>query len=112
MEFAYSFHLHKIEMIQNKALRAICSLNWRKHETSCYSCFNILKIYDVDELETAKFVHKFANQSLPKYFLTYFNRISTAHNYCTRSSSNDKFIMPLFKTKRAQKFVKYQGSEE
>ena len=78
-----------MQMIQNKALRAICSLNWREHVTPCY----ILKIYDVAKLETAKFVHKFADQSLPKYFLTYFNTISAAHNYCTKSSSNDKFVI-------------------
>ena len=91
--FAYSFHLHKMQMIQ-KSLRAICSLNCREHVTSCYSCLNILKIYDVAKLEIAKF----ANQSLSKYFLTYFNRISASHNYCTRSSSKDKFVIPLFKT--------------
>ena len=96
-----------MKMIQNKALHAICSLNWREHVTPCYSRLNILKIYDVAKLETAKFVRKFANQSLPIYFRTYFHWISAAHNCCTRSSSNDKFVIPLFKTKRAQKSIKY-----
>ena len=54
----------------------------------------------------------FQNQSLPKYFLTYFKRISAAHNYCTRPSSNDEFVIPLFKTKRAQKSIRYQESKE
>ena len=93
-----------MQMIQNKALRAICSLKWREHLTPRYSRLNILKINDVAKLETAEFVHKFANQFLSKYILTHFSRISEAHNYCARSSSNDQFVigLPLFKTKRAK----------
>ena len=103
-----------MQMIQNKALREICFLNWRDNVTACYFSLNILKIYDVAKLETAKFVHKLINlpTNLSKYFLIYFNMISAAHNYCTRTSSNDKFVLPLFKTKRAQKSIKYQGSKE
>ena len=45
--FACSSHLHKMLIIQNKALRAICSLNWRDHVTPCSYRLSILKINDV-----------------------------------------------------------------
>ena len=61
---ANSSHLHKMQMIRSFALK------WCKHVTPSYIRLNILNINDIAKLEPAKFLHKFANQSLPKYFLT------------------------------------------
>ena len=62
-------------------------------------------------MEMAKFVHKSVNHSLPKYFQTYFHKVSLAHKRSTRSSSNDNLAMLLFRTSRAQRSIKYQGSK-
>ena len=32
----YASHLKKLQLLQNKAVRAICSLNWREHVTPCF----------------------------------------------------------------------------
>ena len=61
-------HLKKLQLLQNKAMRAICSLNWREHATPCFDRLSILKVRDVAKMEMAKFVHKSVNHSLPKYF--------------------------------------------
>ena len=53
-------------------------------------------------MEMAKFVHKSVNHSLPKYFQTYFHKVSLAHKRSTRSSSSDNLAIPLFRTNRAQ----------
>ena len=106
--FAYSSHLNKLQVVQNKTVRAICSLNWREHLTPYFFRCNILKIKDVAKLETAKFMHTFTNQILQKYFLAYFRRVSVTHNRRTRSCTSDKLNLPLFKTNRAQTSIKYQ----
>ena len=60
-------------------------------------------------METVKFMHKFTNQTLPKYFPAYFRRVPATHNRRTRSSTSDKLNLPLFKTNREQTSIKYQG---
>ena len=62
-------------------------------------------------MEMAKFVHKSVNHSLAKYFQAYFHKMSLAHKRSTRSSSSDNLAIPLFRTSRAQKSIKYQGSK-
>ena len=72
---------------------------------------SILKVRDVAKMEMAKFVHKSVNHSLPKNFQTYFHKVSLAHKRSTRSSSGDNSAIPLFRTSRVQRSIKYQGSK-
>ena len=88
----YTSHLNNLQLIQNKAVRAICSLNWREQVTPCFHRLEILKIKDVAKMEIAKFVHKSVNHSLPMYFQFYFHKVSMTHKRCTRSSSSDKLL--------------------
>ena len=82
---------------------AICSLNWRKHVTPCFDCLSILKVRDVAKMEMAKFVHKSVNHSLPKYFQTFFNKVSLAHKRSSRSSCSDNLAICLLRTSHAQR---------
>ena len=82
--FLPKLNLNKLQVIQNKAVRAICSFNWREHVIPYFFRCNILKIKDVAKLETAKFMYKFTNQTLSKYFLAYFRRVSATHNRRTK----------------------------
>ena len=108
----YASHLKKLQLLQNKAVRAICFLNWREHVTPCFDRLSIiLKVRDVAKMEMAKFVHKSVNHSLPKYFQTYFHKVSLARKRFTRSSSSDNLAISLFRTSRAQRSIKYQGSK-
>ena len=108
----YTSHLKKLQLLQNKAVRAICSLNWRKHVTSCFDRLSILKVRDVAKMEMAKFVHKSVNHSLPKYFQTYFHKVSLAHKRSARSSSSDNLAIPLFRTSRMQRSIKYRVTQK
>ena len=107
----YTSHLKKLQLLQNKAVRAICSLYWREHVTPCFDCPSILKVRDVAKMEMAKFVHKSVNHSQPKYFQSYFHKVSLEHKRSTRSSSSDNLAIPLFRISRAQRSIKYQGSK-
>ena len=62
----YTSHLKKLQLLLNKAERAICSLNWRKHVTPCFDRLSVLKLRDVAKMEMAKFVHKCVYHSLSK----------------------------------------------
>ena len=83
----YTSHLNNLQLIQNKVVRAICSLNWREHVTLCFHRLKILKIKDVAKMEIAKFVDQSVNHSFPMYFQFYFHKVSMTHKRCTRSSS-------------------------
>ena len=79
--------------------------------TPYFDRLSTLKVRDVAKMEMAKFVHKSVNHSLPKYFQTYFHKVSLAHKHSNRSSSSVNLAIPLFRTNRAQRSFKYQGSK-
>ena len=83
----YTSHHKKLQLLQKKAVRAICSLYWRVHATPCFDRLSILKVRDVAEMEMTKFVHKSVHLS------------------------SDNLAIPLFRTSRAQRSIKYQGSK-
>ena len=62
-------------------------------------------------METVKFVHKCVNKSLPDYFHSFFSHVSKSHDHCTRSTKHNDLVIPYYRTKRAQKSVKYRGSK-
>ena len=70
----YTSHLRKLQLLQNKAVRVICSLNWHKHVTPCFDCLSILKVRDVAKMEMAKLVHESVNHSYQNIFKPIFTR--------------------------------------
>ena len=79
--------------------------------TPCFDRLSILKVRYVAKMDLAKLVHKSVNHYLPKFFQTFFHKVSSAHKRSTRSSTSDNLAIPLFRTSRAQRSIKYQGSK-
>ena len=98
-------HLHKLEVLQNKILRA-CLFGSRHYNTnSLYSKLGVLKLNDMIKMEMAKFMFKFNNQMLPSSFNNYFIELDKIHNYNTRQKSRNEFYQTYVRTEMGSKML-------
>ena len=53
----YKSYLEKLTSLQNKAIRAVGSAECNESSCPLYYKFKVLKLYDMNKYELAKFVH-------------------------------------------------------
>ena len=58
-------------------------------------------------LQLALFMFKFQAKQLPSIFLDYFKLANVSHAKQTRSSTNDNYFLPRYKTMKLQRSIKY-----
>ena len=76
--------LRKIELLQNKFIRACLFQPRKTHVNLLFSKFQALKLKDMINMEFAKCTCKYKNQMLPSSFDNYFIKLKLMHNYNTR----------------------------
>ena len=59
----------------------------------------------------ALYMFKFQAKKLPSSFLDYFKLTNAIHAKQTRSSTNDNYFLPRYKTMKLQRSIKYQGAK-
>ncbi len=104
--FANSTNLHRLQVIQNRALRNMSKCPRFFRLDNFYLNYRILKVKDLYDLEIAKFMHQHHNSSLPVCFQNYF---SVAYLRTTRNSSNLNYNTPFYRSNRGQRSIKYYG---
>jgi len=102
-------YLTSLQILQNKAIRAIGKLSWKERVTPTLQRLNILKVADIHKLEIAKFMHKYSSQSLPSPFSSYFTHFNKQHQHLTRTSNN--FSLPLYSSSKTQRNIKFVGAK-
>ena len=60
------------------------------------------------EFETAKIVYSYKFNLLPKIFDNYFSYAKSCHSRTTRFSLKSHLTIPLFKSNRTQRSIKYR----
>ena len=107
----YSSYIDKIYRLQNKAVKLIGGGKFREKATPYYGKLKILKIQDLYNIEIAKFVYDFFHNNVPCSFSTYFNQTCKLSRRSTRLSSDVTHVrIPLYKTNRLQRNIKFQGA--
>ena len=99
--------LRKIKSLQNKAIRVVGGAGWNESSSPLYYKFKVLKFHDIYKYELAKFMHHVQNKTLPTPLLKNFDDVKNDLNLNTRSRTREKLKVPLFKSSRTQKSVKY-----
>ena len=90
-------------------IRAVGGAEWNESSSPLYYKFKVLKFRDIYKYELAKFMHHVQNKTLPTPLLNFFDDVKNDLNLNTRSRTREKLKVPLFKSSRTQKSVKYQG---
>ena len=69
-------------------MRAITNSEYRARTAPLFSKLEILDIFQVNTLDTAKFMFRYHNNLLPPLFRNLFMTNSQVHRYDTRTASN------------------------
>ena len=91
-------HFHRLEILQNKAIRLMKFANFRATANPIYKEIKILKITDYVKLQNFLLVLSDVKGQLPTALSNTFKLAQHAHKYNTRSSSQFKMIVPPVKT--------------
>ena len=91
-------HFHRVQLLQNKAIRTINFANFRASVNPLYKDSNILKLSDIINLQNFLFVRDDLKGELPNALTDTFKLVSNVHNYNTRSASQSKVTMPSVRT--------------
>ena len=98
--------LHKLEVLQNRAIRLITHSPFRSSSSPIFKRLNILKIADIRKLNIATFMFETRNSNLPRCCLSYCQLNSNFH-YGIRNICD--FVMPAFRTKIREQTISVLG---
>ena len=103
-------YTRKLTALQNRAVKVISGAHFRNSVKPLYVQYKILQIDDLYKLEVAKMVYCCIHNKAQSSFLNYFNKITGVSQRLTRASSNtDMLYIPLCKSNRLQRCIKYRG---
>ena len=108
-ESTYPTYHNKLKLLQNKVIRIVISSHMSTSSKPLYIKSNILPLPKLFEFKIAKIVYFYKFNLLPKIFDNYFSYAKSCHSRATRFSLNNHLIIPLFKSNRTQRSIKYIG---
>jgi len=83
----YKSRLHKLVILQKRAVRAIAGISYRTHTSPTFLEFKLLKFHQIKIYQIGVFMYRYANGSLPPVFKGYFQQGSDLHPYFTRRAN-------------------------
>ena len=102
-------NLHRLQMHPNKCLRIIEGWQMKRKLEPLFIKFEICKINQLLNFEIANFMFLFQRNKLPQLFNNYFCYIKVITSRQTTKADKSDLYLSLYKTKRAQKSIKYIG---
>ena len=97
-----------IERFQRIAVRMIFNVRRRESITAICKKNQIIKVQDLHEYVVSIFMHKVANEEIPKFFTDLFKRNTEIHCYTTRQ--NDQLHVPMYKSAVGNRFIVKTGT--
>ena len=105
-------YMHKLVLLQKKAIRAITFSDFKAHSSPLFKDMNILKINDIYECQLASLMWDYEHNTLPNSLFCLFKKRNEIHNYNTRSAHAGKLSVNKSNTKRyGLKSFHVQGSK-
>ena len=89
-------------------IRIITGLKKRDHTSQIFKNLNVLKVTEINVLQTSLFMHKLCNRFLDENFSSFLCLNNDLHQYYTRSHNN--FHLISVKTNIRKFSLKFQGS--
>ena len=106
---ASKYHLYRIKVLQSRFLRASLFRKSDRPINVLYSTFGVLKLDDMIDLEHAKFLFRFNDNTLPDYLKNYFVKLETVYHYHTRQKTKKDFFHTFARTKWGRKMIQRKG---
>ena len=100
-------YISKLHRLQIKVIRIVSGSSWNETATPLYKALKILPLPSLLHFSTVKFVYYHNRMRFSLQFDNYFTLTKRVHLRNSRFSSSNQLIIPLFKTQRTQKSIKY-----
>ena len=101
--------LNIILLLQKKAVRICTNSSYITHTNPLFHALKVLKIHDINVLQTGIFMFKYTHNSLPQVFSNLFSFNSNLHQYPTRNRDNIHLNNP--KILLAHKSLRHYGPD-
>ena len=80
--------LHKVDVLQRKAVRAICKAKYNDPGLPLIKSMHFLHFNDIYELHVLKCMHAYVQNELPTPIIELFTRNTEVHDHNTRQNVN------------------------
>jgi Reverse transcriptase (RNA-dependent DNA polymerase) len=95
----YANRLHKLHLLQKRAIRVIARVPPRSHTDPLFIKYKILKIDQINILQISEFMYKYTYRLLPQAFNNYFTLTSDTHTYSTRQGQSYRGVFARTNTR-------------
>ena len=102
-------HLDSILVLQKRAIRLCANTHYLANTNPIFKRLGLLKITDINFLQTAVFMFKLRKNLIPVSFKNMFISNSQIHSYNTRTCDNFHLFNP--RTALAQKSIRHRGPD-
>ena len=103
----YETNLHRIVILQKRAIRIISKSNFDDHTSPIFKSLGILKFHDIHIAQISQFMYSYTKSLLPDKFCNIFSTHRQIHSHNTRYALN--FCLPLCRINISKFSVLYQG---
>ena len=103
----YKTILCRLVSLQKRVIRIISKSTFDSHSDPIFKELELLKLFDIRQLELGKLMFSFNHSFLPPKFNDYFSVNKQIHNYATRYAND--FHLPFCRTNLRIFSVSFQG---
>ena len=96
--------------MQNQLLKVLTNKRYRYSTNILHNDLDILKVNDINTLDTLTFVHNFFSNKLPSVFDNYFTTFASLHSTNTRNNQR-RLIIHNHKTNLGANTIKVKGAK-
>ena len=104
---SYYSHLHKLKLLQKKAIRIISNTDYRAHSSKLFLNLKLLKLDDIVKFQLGTFMYKLKYNKLPSVIPHMFVSNENIHSHNTRNKNG--YLIPSVRTKCRKFTVGYAG---
>ena len=104
----YKTNLHRLTVLQNKAVRIICHAKPRESADPLYNRLGIMKLLDLNSYLIGRFMYRCHIEVVPEQFALYFTKNSDLHDHVTRTAHH--FHAPQVKSDLSKTGIRYRGA--
>ena len=104
---SYRSHLHKLRLLQKKAIRIISNTDYLAHSSKLFLNLKLLKLDDIMKFQLGTFMYKLKYNKLPNVIPHMFVTNENIHSYNTRNKNG--YLIPSVRTNCRKFTVGYAG---
>ena len=104
---SYHSHLHKLRLLQKKAIRIISNRDYLAHSSKLFLNLKLLKLDDIMKFQLGTFMYKLMYNKLPNVIPHMFVTNENIHSHNTRNKNG--YIIPSVRTNCRKFTVGYAG---